>query len=146
MRQSIIDDEFWTPKDLYDKLCGLYNIQPTLDAAANSQNTKCDMFLTNALFQEWGEYHQVWCNPPHSKTLEFIERAENQHKKYGIRIIMIVPANVISTKIWHRYIENKREYHAVEGRPKFLKHGKPSKFPSRNSYIVILWGENESPK
>lgn len=52
---------------------------------------------------------------------------------------MIVPANCVSTEIWHKYIEDKREYHAVKGRPVFLKNGKKTRFPSRNSYVCIVW-------
>jgi len=140
MRQSIVDDEFWTPKSLYDKLCIKYKMFPGLDVAANEQNTKCRHFLENAFYDKWYmDGHDVWCNPPHSMTERFMVRAENQHVRYGIRIMMIVPANVISTKVWHKYIEDKREYHGIEGRPKFLKHGKPSQYPSRNAYVVILW-------
>lgn len=150
MRQSIIDDEFWTPKSLYDDLCKKYSVLPLIDVAANADNSKCRFHLYDALHQEWvldddenkikTEYYcDIWCNPPHTKTEEFIRRAESQHLKHGITIMMIVPANVLSTKVWHQLIENKREYHAIEGRPKFLKHGVPSKFPSRNAYVVILW-------
>ena len=144
MKQSIVDDEFWTPKSLYDDICKKYNIYPLLDAAANPDNSKCLHHLSDALHQEWFAYGaicDVWCNPPHSKTEEFIRRAEIQHIKYGMRIMMIVPANILSTKVWHELIEDKREYHAIEGRPKFLKHGVPSKFPSRNAYVIILWNK-----
>ena len=143
MRQSIVDDEFWTPKSLYESLCNKYQIYPRLDVAANEGNSRCEFFLSNALHEEWfkPEYADlpVWCNPPHSKTDEFITRAESQHIRHGITIMMIVPANTLGNKVWHKFIEGKREYHAIEGRPKFLKHGVPSKFPSRNAYVVILW-------
>lgn len=142
MRQSITDDEFWTPKSLYEGLCKKYEMMPMLDAAATAGNTKCEFFLKDALHEEWLAHNcstTVWCNPPHSKTEKFIKRAESQHLRYNINIMMIVPANVLSTKVWHKLIEGKREYHAIEGRPKFLKHGVPSKFPSRNAYVVILW-------
>lgn len=145
MQQSIVDDEFWTPKSLYESLCKKYTIHPYLDVAANSDNSKCLYHLFNALHQEWTlgdrvpEIVPVWCNPPHSKTEQFIRRAESQFTKYHMPIMMIVPANVLSTKVWHELIEEKREYHAIEGRPKFLKHGVPSKYTSRNAYVVILW-------
>ena len=31
------------------------------------------------------------------------------------------------------------EIHPVFGRPRFLRNGRPSKFPSRNSYFVVVW-------
>ena len=153
MQQSIVDDDFWTPLDLYERLCKLYNIKPELDVAASQQNTKCDNFLTNALFEEWytlvGGGHNirlvdVWCNPPHSLTEEFIRRADSQHKKYNINIMMIVPSNTESTKVWSELIENDHydlvENHRVEGRPRFLQHGNTkTKFSSRNAYRVLIW-------
>lgn len=140
MRQSIVDDEFWTPRPLYESLIKQYNFQPILDVAANKENTRCSLFLTDALHESWNHARRaVWCNPPHSKTAEFIARAESQHKRWGMKIMMIVPANVGGTKMFHKYIEDHREYHFIEGRPQFLKHGRPSEHPSRNTYIVILW-------
>lgn len=152
MRQSIVDDEFWTPIELYDKLCKLYKITPELDAAANNENSKCEgNYLTNALFEEWIlnttqniQPVDVWCNPPHSLTEEFIRRADSQHKKYNINIMMIVPTNVESSQVWTDIIEDdyndKVENHRVYKRPRFLKHGfKKTKFSSRNAYRVIIW-------
>lgn len=151
MQQSIVDDEFWTPIELYERLCKLYKIEPELDAAANEQNKKCDRFLDNAMFQEWvidnnGYFKRVdvWCNPPHSKTEEFIRRANTQHEKYNINIMMIVPTNVESSQVWTDIVEDdyvdKVENHRVFKRPKFLKHGfKKTKFSSRNAYRVIIW-------
>lgn len=136
------DDNYETPNELFFRLTNTYNIIPKLDACATKENTKCSFFLSDALHQEWkvgDKIVDVWCNPPGSLQLKFIERAELQHRKYGMNIIMIVPANCISTEIWHEYIENKREYHAVKGRPVFLKNGKKTKFPSRNSYNCIVW-------
>lgn len=144
MQQSIIDDEFETPTELYEFLCNKYQINPKLDASANKDNTKCVDFLINALHTEWIKPFvvpdwAVWCNPPHSLTLEFIARAESQYLKHNMDIMMIVPANVLSTEVWHKYIEGKREYHAIKGRPVFLKNGRKTKFPSRNAYVVIIW-------
>ena len=137
MKQSIKDDEFETPTDLYERLCNLYSIKPLLDVAANDSNTKCEYHLKDGLHDEW--HFDSWCNPPHTKTLHFIQRAEAQHIKHNINILMIVPANTISTQAWHRYIEDKREYHAIYQRPTFWKNGRRSKFPSRNAYICIVW-------
>ena len=143
MRQSIEDDEFWTPMDVYEKLCSMYQVNPKLDAAANDDNKKCDFYLTNAIFEEWTlpcqEVVDVWCNPPHTLTLQVITRAHYQYQKYGMNIMMIVPANVMSTEVWHKYVENQVEYHGIEGRIRFRKHGLQSEFPSRNAYVVILW-------
>lgn len=138
------EDNYETPKELYTRLCKLYSIQPQIDACADEQNHKCEYWLKDALHQDWMISFDfmatdVWCNPPGSLQLKFIERAELQYRKWNMNIIMIVPANCVSTEIWHKYIEDKREYHAVKGRPVFLKNGRKTKFPSRNSYVCIVW-------
>lgn len=136
------DDEWETPTALYQKLCEKYNFNPTLDVAANVQNRKTRLFLTDAYLQEWvvGSLGDVWCNPPHSKPnlSRFVQKAEEQHIKHSIRIMMIVPANFGSTATFHKLIQGKRFFEFVEGRPKFEKKGKTID-PSRNAYIVIIW-------
>ena len=37
---SLADDEWETPKELYDELCEKYGIHPTLDACATIDNRK----------------------------------------------------------------------------------------------------------
>lgn len=149
MQQSIVDDEFWTQIKDYERFCNNYKIKPELDAAANAQNSKCgENFLTNALFEEWtlkdGTVVDVWCNPPHSMTPEFIRRADNQHKKYNMNILMIIPTNTESSEVFHEVIEDefvcKVENHPIRKRLRFLKHGfKKTKFSSRNAYRAIIW-------
>ena len=140
------DDEWQTPQALYDKLCDRYEFNPKLDVAATLENTKCSAYLDDAFVQEWTlpfvEHLDVWCNPPHSKPnlSKYVERAEEQHKKNGIRIMMIVPANFGSTVTFHKYIQRKRFYEFIEGRIKFEKKNE-NYGNTRNAYIVILWGK-----
>ena len=140
------DDNYETPRELFRELCIKYGIEPITDVCADSNNSKCVNWITkeeNALLTEWNTTskapHDIWANPPGSLQLKFIERAESQYLKHNINILMIVPANCVSTEVWHRLIEDKREYHAVKGRPVFLKNGRKTKFPSRNSYVCIVW-------
>ena len=140
-------DEWWTPKEFISDAEKEHGMQFEVDVACTWKNCQCMTGLTTALKDDWNvksfygkrKWGDVWCNPPHSMTDDFVSRGEAQHLKHGMRIMMIVPANYGSTRIFHKYIEGKREYHFVEGRPKFLKHGLPSPSSSRNSYIVILW-------
>ena len=146
------EDSYETPPELYERLQEQYEMNFQLDAAAVGYNSKCPDFLASALFQEWNrskdDIVDVWCNPPHSMNEEFIRRAELQHIKHNINIVMIIPANVVGTKTWHELIENEttvfRENHPVKGRPKFLKHGRQTKHPSRNSYVSIVWRRKHS--
>lgn len=145
------EDSYESPKELVRRLEKNYGMKFELDAAANIDNRICEYFLNNAMFQEWIiEYPNgypsivdVWCNPPHSMNEEFIKRADNQHRRYDMNITMIIPANVIGTTIYHRLIESETkcfvENHPVRHRPIFLKNGRKTKHPSRNSYQSIIW-------
>lgn len=142
------EDSYETPWELFNRLKKNYGMNFVLDAAARLHNTRCIYFLNNAMFEEWivkelANYVDVWCNPPHTKTEEFIRRADSQHKKYNINIVMIVPSRLNGTKVWHQLIENETECfvenHPVKGRPHFLKNGKKTKHPPRNAYICIIW-------
>ena len=136
------EDSYETDPELITRFSKQYNLRFLLDAAARSYNTKCQLFLEDALHQEW-LLGDVWCNPPHSLNEEFIIRADAQHKKHNINICMIVPANCQSMPTWHKLIESETqiitENHPIKGRPKFFKNGRKTKFPSRNAYRVIIW-------
>jgi hypothetical protein len=111
---------------------------------ATQQNTKCILHINekiNSLRQDWD--HDSWCNPPHSMTGDFVRKAYSEWLKNNINIILLIPANTVSTGYWHEYIEGITEYHAVKGRIKFLRDGMPSKFQSRNSYMVVIYRKNE---
>lgn len=152
------EDSYETPMDMFERLQSQYGMKFELDVATNSQpneyyNSKCYHHLDNAMFQEWvienwKVKEDVWCNPPHSMNEEFIRRADAQHKKHNINIVMIVPANVVGTKTWHELIETETkcmvENHPLKGRPKFLKLGRKTKHPSRNSYVIIVWRAEQS--
>lgn len=141
------EDEYETPKKLYEELCTKYNIQPSLDVAANQENKKCYEWFgpdlrKDSLKINWNYNRDVWCNPPHSKTEQFVRKAHKEWQEGNINIIMIIPTNTMSSRFWHECIEGIAEYHAVEGRPRFLKNGRPSIFNSRNAYVCVLWRKN----
>ncbi len=147
------EDSYETPQDMFERLQKNYGMNFGLDAAAKEYNSKCnDSFLNNAMIQSWKNPFSlaivdVWCNPPHSMNEEFIRRADAEHKRLNINIVMIVPANVVGTKTWHELIETEThtitENHPLKGRPKFLKLGRKTKHPSRNSYVIIVWRKAE---
>lgn len=142
------NDDWETPSRLYDFLCGTYQIFPKLDICASEQNRKCLDYITkdmNALFSEWtlnGKNVDVWANPPGTKQLKFIARAESQFLKHGMKIMMILPTRVMGTEVWDMYIEDdyvrKREYHKITGRPQFKKNGKILG-PAMHAYVVVIW-------
>lgn len=131
------DDEYETPYFLFDFLKKKYKVYPTLDVAANDRNKKCERYLTDGLHSEW--LKDSWCNPPHSMTEQFVRKAHEEWAKHNINIMMIIPTNTMSSKFWHHCIEGIAEYHAVEGRVRFLRYGRPARFNSRNAYVCVIW-------
>lgn len=122
-----------------------------LDVCATLHNTKCPIYFTkdfDSLKNDWNiinsfEFSKLWCdiwmNPPHSLTKEFVKKAHEQWKKFNMNIITVIPANSMCTHYAEQYIEGSAEYHPIFGRPTFLVKGKKSKFPARNSYFVVIW-------
>ena len=139
------EDSYETDPKLIERFEIQYNLDFMLDAAATEKNSKCVDWLDDALHEEWRKASQldVWCNPPHSLNDEFIKRADAQHKKHNINICMIVPTRCQSMPTWHKLIESETEIitenHPILKRPKFFKNGRPTKFPSKNAYRVIIW-------
>ena len=134
------DDEYETPKGLYDSLCEMYDINPKLDVCATILNRKCYDYISkevNALREPWCS--DVWCNPPHSKTDEFVKKAQREWERNNINILMIIPANSVCAYYFGQITDSNIEIHPVFGRPRFLRNGRTSKFPSRNSYFVVVW-------
>ena len=134
------EDEYETPDRLYYGLCLKYKISPKLDVACidDPPNFKTARYLLDGLVSNWTE--DVWCNPPHSKTEKFVSMADEQWRIHNINIMMIVPANAICAHYFDDiFVEYHAEYHRIPGRPTFLQNGKPTKYPSRNSYFVVIW-------
>ena len=137
------EDSYESQDKLLERMENNYELKFELDAAAKDYNSKCrENYLDDALHQEWlvnGKPVDVWCNPPHSKTKEFVKKAFEQWDRYNINIMMIIPANSICTKYADKYIIDSAEYHPIIGRPRFLRDGELSEYPSRNSYFVVIW-------
>jgi len=144
-------DEWWTPDDVFESLCKEYKLEPNMDVACNYRNCKCPIGLTDGLKDEWIQEvfkkTVVWCNPPNSELGSFILRAYNQWKKHKIKIMMIVPANVMSSKAFWQAVEIPRRegervmYDPIYKRIPFLYNGKKPKFSARNAYIIVIWGK-----
>jgi len=139
----MIDDEWETQDELFTSLCKKYKIYPDTDVCATDDNSKCSGYIDREMdcLRHEFQYHDegLWCNPPHSKTKQFVKKMCEQWKKYNIPIMMIIPANSMCTSYASKYIEGKAEYHPIFKRPQFLQNGELSKFPSRNSYFVVIW-------
>ena len=135
-----LSDEWETPQWVFDQLCYAYSVRPLLDVAATEENTKCEYHFNkqqDGLEINWCE--DIWCNPPHSKTRQFVEKAYEQWQKHNINIMMLIPLNSIGTKYSEKYIKDSAEWHPLYFRIKFLRDGVESEYPSRNGYAVVIW-------
>jgi len=150
--ESSKHDDWWTPIKLFLFLCSYFKFKPILDVCATKRNTKCKYYFTkkaDALTKNWKikkKIHDVWCNPPNSLQGKFLRKAYEEFKKGGIRIMMIIPANVVSSNAWKEAVEDpvdrgeKVFYKSIHKRQNFLEHGKEPKFSARNAYMVVIWG------
>lgn len=137
-------DEWETPLDVFDFLCWYHHLFPKLDVCADLVNTKCGEYFNkadNALIRDWVK--DVWCNPPHSLTDEFVKKAQSQWDKNNINILMIVPANAIGAHYFDKIFDTKSAtYHRYSGRIKFTQHG-IEKSSSRNGYFSVVWRKKD---
>ena len=135
-------DEYETPHTLYENLCNHFEIYPELDVCASKKVSKCKKFFSiddNALDKDW-KSDSVWCNPPHSKTKEFVLKADKEWTENDINIMMLVPANAVCAHYFSDiFYHQHAEYYRLAGRIRFLVDGEKSPHPSRNSYFVVVW-------
>ncbi len=100
----------------------------------------------------WFEDHKldIWCNPPNKDLGKFMLKAYEQYKKFrkdGMRIMMIVPTNTMSSNAFWDAIELPKDrgemvsYKPIYKRIEFLEKGKDPEFGARNAYLVVIWGK-----
>jgi len=138
-----VNDEYETPTWLFTQLIEEHKIFPKLDMACNDDNCKClHGTQVDALQYDWiwhGDILDIWCNPPHSKTEDFVKRADVQFRKYNMNILMIVPANAICSHYFDEIFSSGRAtYHRIPGGISFKQNGKKTG-NSRNRYFSIVW-------
>jgi site-specific DNA-methyltransferase (adenine-specific) len=117
---SSVSQNWATPPDLYLTLHNEFVF--TLDACADESNHKCDKYFTEAqdgLKQEWQGY-TAFINPPYNETKLWVEKAIEQHHKYGITIVMLL-ASRTGNKTWHELIvPHAKQIRFLKGRIKFV--------------------------
>jgi len=146
-------DDWWTPKEVYDKLCKKYGAHPELDVAADYKNSLCEFWINkrkDALKTTWklnGLGNDVFCNPPNSIMGKFLQKAFLEYIKHrgNVRIMMILPTNIMSSNSWFGNVEDQKKlydifYEPIKGRIRFLHKGKPGTHVSINAYLVVLFG------
>lgn len=113
-------DEWQTPQHIFDELNDEFYFR--CDVAADSNNRKCEAFISKEedALGAFSWMNRNWCNPPYSKTKEFVSKAISEQKK-GRLTVMLIPART-DTVLFHDYIYKKPgiEIRFVRGRIKFI--------------------------
>jgi phage N-6-adenine-methyltransferase len=141
---SKASDEWETPQDVFDSLAREFYFE--IDAAANSQNAKCNRWFgpggihDDALqLVEWGRPFAgsvVWLNPPYSRCAEFIAKSAEQARK-GNLVVALIPSRT-DTRYWHDHVWDRErhkpkdgvEVRFIKGRLKFGGSKNSAPFPS----------------
>jgi len=123
--QTVVNEnDLWeTPPLLLEDKMKEYNIHPTLDVCATTQNTKFEKYFTpqqDGLEQEWNE--DFFMNPPYSEINQWMQKATEQQKKHNVNALILVFAKT-GVNWWHKYVEGKAEIHFQKGRIRFLLNG-----------------------
>lgn len=156
--QKRIMDSLATPNYLFNFCCDHWRLKPNLDVCASEENKRCNFYFNekvNALdvLNEWLTLDEtfnlscntvVWCNPPHSKTKEFVTKAYHQWFKHNIDIIMLIPINCLCSNYARDFLLPYAEFDKsciITGRHKFLDPvtNQPSKFNSVNGYVTVCY-------
>jgi len=126
---SKASEEWETPQDLFDSLNTLYHF--TLDAAATTENAKCQRFFTkedDALAQDWGG-EIVWCNPPYGRSIrKWVKKAYEESRKPGTKVVMLLPAR--TDVAWFHDYAKKGNVVFIRGRLRFGGAQSCAPFPS----------------
>ena len=134
------NDSWETPDDLFAELDDEFHF--TLDACANSENKKCDVYFTkekDGLLMPWEGV--VWCNPPYGHSVGRWVQKASESAKGDATVVMLLFART-DTKWFHEYIYNKPgvEVRFIKGRLRFKGAKHNAFFPSM---IVIFRGYAE---
>src|SRR5258708_7400094 len=126
-----------TPDDLFEQLSKEFHF--TLDVCANSQNTKCPLFLPadTGLSQSWKGI--CWMNPPYGRRIKaWIAKAFNESIIEGnATIVCLLPART-DTEWFHNYCIHG-QIRFLKGRLRFKGADGSAPFPSM---IVIFQPPN----
>lgn len=143
------DKDCWqTPVWLFDALDIEFGFW--LDVAANKHNALCPQFFTeeaNALERDWKSHGAIWCNPPYSKILPWVEKAAEQSRKQHKAVVLLVPEDM-SVGWFSKALETVDEVRVItDGRVNFVHAGtgKEKKGNSKGS-MLLIWRPFTNPR
>jgi len=115
-----VQDEYGTPKELFQNICKKYDIYPQIDICASHANHVLSNYITKE--QNCFDYsitQDFFMNPPYSQVSEFMEFAYLQHKTNNVSCLVLTYSKT-DTIWWHKFVENKSSVHFIKGRIRFL--------------------------
>ena len=116
-----VQDEYGTPKKLFQNICKKYDVYPKIDICASNTNHVVPDYITkeqNCL--NYNIAQDFFMNPPYSRVSEFIEFACSQHVKNNISCIILTYSKT-GTRWWHKYVQNIADHVDFQkGRIRFL--------------------------
>ncbi|MGH1521702.1 MAG: DNA N-6-adenine-methyltransferase [Nitrosopumilus sp.] len=100
-----VQDEYGTPKELFENICKKYDIWPQVDICASHTNHVLPNYITKE--QNCFDHsitRDFFMNPPYSKVSEFMEFAYSQHKNNNVSCIILTYSKT-GTRWWHKYVQ-----------------------------------------
>jgi len=136
-----VQDEYGTPKQLFQNICKKYNIYPQIDVCASHTNHVVPNYITKEQ-NCFGHSikHDFFMNPPYSKVSEFMEFAYEQHNKNNVSCILLTYSKT-GTRWWHKYVQEIADHVDFQkGRIKFLdEHGNTTKHYAPYDSVWIVY-------
>ena len=137
--------EWSTPEEFFKRLDDEFVF--TVDLCATEENALCDAFVAkeeDCLSVEWAWVAELptrytgWMNPPWGRGIgKFVQRAYEQSKKYGLRVVCLLPANT-DTKWWRDWVWKASEVRFVTGRRHFVcEDGRTGPCPTGACVVVF---------
>lgn len=111
-------DERRTPLYLFNWLNSRFEFD--MDAAASEENALCEFFIdeqqdATSNTAQW--VGNVFCNPPYSNILPFLEKGIEHHMRTGYSVLFLLP--VRSDQTWWHKLALKGEIEYYKGRIRF---------------------------
>lgn len=128
-------DRWQTPIEVFKALDAEFAFK--LDAAADKSNALCQAFLTeqqDVLTCDWNSEGAIFCNPPYSKIMPWVNKASEQYRKQNQTIVMLLPSDT-STAWFHEAC------FITEGRLSFIsaETGKEGKAGNSKGSVLFIW-------
>lgn len=142
-------DLWMTPIEIFTALDAEFGFY--LDAAASHDSALCARYLTeqdNALLCDWESYGPIWCNPPYSKILSWINKATEQCQRQRQPIVMLLPADT-STAWFNTGLMIADEIRFITGgRISFINAGtgEPGKNGNSKGSVLFIWRPHRQPQ